>query len=516
MLAQLLVASLSAPCSAPDRCGDPSGDGPQAGGSAAREPASASDVARLAELLKRQDELILAHRVDLAQQDFEEGYASNDLHCDSSEQLLGRFDGFLHDHKEVTLESSVVRAERVGDWVVADVRRLFTGIRMIDDESIRDEDVETHVLHDVGGRLLIAATYENEAAKSARIDPVRRVWDARAELCYQVALPEPFVPVPRRGPGAALDELLLLDPADDATLGLMLFDPTVDQPLLDLMTCDLAAPDAKVLLEPRRFERAPAGMSGAFEAEVEYPPSSQPGRCRRTLTERVVYLSPDGRLVFALWLRAPPANFDRIKAKVDLLARSLRLSDVKAGRSFGTALLAANPRWNTLADGRLFRTDAAPVELVIPPGLAATPLFGDHVIRLRLRILDDPRSCLVVRLFPSGVDRYPADKILERSVQRMDAFACAEGRGGDSHRSNGTMDVLGLHGDWRGVEISCGDGTRRNYQIVAVDAGDCHVQVQVLPGSNKVDVQSGALKQVLDGLRLPAPPPDLPRAAAGK
>lgn len=516
VVALLLVT----PVKAPDLAFDPTGrfsDEPQVAAPAVRKAATAGDEQRVRELLARQDRCILDHRADLAKQDFDESYSSADLHCDSGEELLDRWDDYVHMHQEAALASDLLHAERVGDWIVADVRRCFTGVRLEDQGAVRDESFETHVLHDVAGKLRISATYDNEAKNAARIDRKGRIYDARDELLYQVSLPEPFVPLPRRGPGAALDELMLLDPADEATLGLMVYDPTIDEPLEHLLWRDCAEPDAKWRLEPRRLERLPLVFQEGIEAEVDCP--GRPGKGARCgpATERIVYLSPDGRIVFAFWLRCAPANFERLKPRFDQFVRSLKLGDHKRP-SFHAALLHANPRWNTL-DGNIFRAAAAtdqgpmpvelPVELIVPPLFAATPLLGDHVVRLRLRILEDPKSSIIVRFFPSGEDRIAAGALLDRSVRRMEAFACAEGKGGDSHRSDGTMDVLGRHGDWHEVEVACSDGSaggsRRSFQIVAVDVDDCHVQVQVLPGSDRIELQSHALKQVLDGLRVRAP-----------
>lgn len=148
--------------------------------------------------------------------------------------------------------------------------------------------------------------------------------------------------------------------------------------------------------------------------------------------------------------------------------------------------------------------------MVIPADLAATPLLGDHVLRLRLQLIEDLRSTIIVRVFPSGENRVSAKKLLENSVTRMNAFACAEGAGGDSKRLSGFKDVLGQHGDWNGVEIVCRDGTRRTYQIVAVDRADCHMQVQLIPGSHNIALQSAALSKVFAALRVGEEPAALP------
>jgi hypothetical protein len=476
-----------------------------------RLPASAKDLERVAALLHRQDDCILTHRADLAKEDFEASFVSPDLHCESGQELLDRWDDFLHAHRDAKLESVVVRADRVAEWLVAQVRRPFTGVALATEQPVHDESVETIVLHDVGGRLRIAAIYETAAAKAPRLDRERRSYDAHAELCYAVDWPEPFVPVTREGMGAALDELMLLDPADEARMGVVVFDPTIDQPLEELLWQDLADPGAKVTLEPRRFEKAPDGFPSAYCAESRCEPTAKSKDAKDpkdsspnsphgvAMAERDVYLSPDDRIVFAFYLTAPADRLAALAPKLDAFARSARLVGVKAPQSYAAAVLAANPRWNTLGAG-VFKV--APVELTIPRGLAATPLLGDRILRLRLRILEDPRSSLVVRVFPTGKNRIAAKDILEMSVKRMESFACAEGRGGDSHRSEGFMDVLGQKGDWRSVEIQCQNGSRRAYQIVAADRDDCHVQVQVLPGSDKVDVQSSYLKKVLDGLRV--------------
>jgi hypothetical protein len=506
-VASLLLLALACP-KVPDQCfatgpTGPAWDDAQGGGTAVRVAASADDQKRVEELFLRQDQAIVGHDLDTARKDFDESFSSSDYRCDSSDQLLERWQKFLDDHEDSGLSTKLLHAERVGEWIVADVHRKFTGLREGDEKPTTDDSIETHVLHDAGGRLLITAAYENEISKAPRIDRERRSYDARQDLCFQLrSLPEPFVPIPRRGPGAALDELLLVDPADDATLGMAVYDPTVDEPLLDLIWRDCADPEARWLLEPKKFDRLPAGITTAFEAEVECSGTMGPnGKRSKPACERAIYLSPDGRIVFALWLRSAPESFARVKRKVDELARSLQLTDVGPRMPYLSALLAKNRRWDTLKNG-VFRPESATVELPIPVGMVATPLLGDHVLRLRLRSLDDPKSSLIVRFFPGGEDRFPADKILERTVERMEAFACAEGAGGASHRTDGTTTVLGSTGDWRKIEIVCRDGSRRNYQIVAFESGDCHVQVQVLPGSGNVDKQADALTKVLESLRV--------------
>ena len=56
--------------------------------------------------------------------------------------------------------------------------------------------------------------------------------------------------------------------------------------------------------------------------------------------------------------------------------------------------------------------------------------------------------------------------------------------------------------DQKGIEIVCGDGSRRAYEIVAVDRDGCHVQVRLLPRSDRRVAQEAALQRVLDALRV--------------
>ncbi len=475
-------------------------DEPPTSGVVTRQVADPVDVARVEELVRRHDAAILGRDRASAAADFADGFESSDFHCRNAQELLDRFDAFVVANRDLQFESKVLQTERVGGFLVADVQRTVKATCNESGASVEETACETLVIDARGERLRIRGLFENESSKSARLDRVRRRYDGGDALLYSVALPEPFVPVPRTPPGAALDDLLLLDPAHDAQLGLMLFDPTLDQSLGDLLFSDLAGPTAKFLIEPARFERAPPAFSQAQVAEVEYAPGADAPDAP-TFRERAIYLSPDGRMIFAAWVRAPVAHFEAVKGKVDQLARSLRLADVRPGRPYSTALLDANPRWKTFTDG-IFRPDAAPIDLVLPTGLAATPLLGDHILRLRLRLLDDPNSTIIVRVFPRGEGRISAQSILEKSVARMVQFACAEGAGGDSKREEGFVDVLGAHGDWRGVEIRCQDGSRRSYQIVAVDHADCHVQVQMLPGSSQQQLQAAALRRVLEGLRV--------------
>lgn len=482
-------------------------DGPPAVAVAARQVVDGAERTRISELLARQDAAIVARDTATAAAGFAARFEARDYRCKSAAELLARFDAFVQANDGVAFSSKLLEAERVGGYLVADVQRTVTATCRESGEPFEESSCETIVFDARGSDLLICGLFENESGKAARIDRARRRYDAGAELLYGVALPEPFVPVPRAPPGAALDDLLLIDPAHDTQLGLMLFEPTLDQELDEQLFSDLASPTAKFLLEPTRFERAPPAIGKALVAEVEYAPGKDEPADALPYRERAIYLSPDGRMIFAAWLRAPAAQFEAMKGKVDQLARSLRLADVRPGRSYANALLEANPRWKTVTEG-IFRPEAAPIDLLIPAGLVATPLLGDHIVRLRLRLLDDPRSNIVVRVFPSGEGRISAQSILEKSVRRMEQYACAEGASGDSKREEGLVEVLGAQGDWRGVEIRCQDGSRRSYQIVALDHADCHVQVQVLPGSGQHELQSTALRKVLDGLcvRVEAPP----------
>ena len=489
-------------------------DGPPPAGAVARQPVDAGERARVEDLLARHDAAILGRDQAAAAALFAANFEAPDYRCKSGAELLARFDAFVQANEAITFASTVLQLERVGGFLVADVESEVHATCRETGAPFEELARETIVLDTRSEPWKLTGLFENESSKAARIDRTRRRYDAGESLLYTAALPEPFVPVPRAPPGAALDDLLLLDPAHSTQMGLMVFDPTIDQELDDQLFSDLAGPTARFLIEPVRFERAPPAFGKALVAEVEYSPEENAAPGAVAYRERAIYLSPDGNLLFAAWLRAPADQFDAVKGKVDQLARSLRLTDVRPGRSYSTALLEANPRWKTVVDG-IFRPEAAPIDLVIPPGLVATPLLGDHIVRLRLRLLDDPRSHIIVRVFPRGEGRISAQSILEKSVQRMEQFACAEGAGGDSKRQEGSIEVLGSHGDWRGVEIRCQDGTKRSYQIVALDHADCHVQVQLLPGSGQLELQSTALRKVLEGLRVRAEPTAPAGAAAG-
>src|SRR6185295_888389 len=195
--------------------------------------------------------------------------------------------------------------------------------------------------------------------------------------------PEPFVPVPREGPGAALDQTLFLDPADDAAMWVMPYDPTMQLGLDQLMAGDALDDCAEWNREPSRFKPLPPGFVEGFECEVHYRGDPTKGAMGSERLERVIYLSPDHRIVFALWLSAPPANFFRIKSKLDELAKSLRISGVRPGRTYAQTLFEQNRRWKTVENG-VFKTDLAPIELPIPKGFTAVPLAGDHILPLRL------------------------------------------------------------------------------------------------------------------------------------
>ncbi len=492
----LIVAAL-APVPGPDLAHCAADPEPQQAAPVSR-PATTEETAAVTAVLERQDRLVLARQRELAAADFAPDFRARDLDVDSPAALLERLDRFVDSHRDLKLATEVVRLTCVGDCLVADIVRRIDGVRRADESLSREEVHETAVLRRSGDQLLIRSFHDRAAELDCRLDRAARRYEV-GELCFCVKLPQPFVPIPRRAPGAGLDRLLLLDPVNDAELELMVFDPTIDAPLDEALLSDLVRPGSSVLLEPTRFEKAPPAFPQAFVAEIEHedPPPAAPRRFR----ERAIYLSPDRRITFAAWITAPVDRFDAVKGRVDELARSLRLADIKPGRPYHEGLIEANPRWRTLTDG-IFRPEAAPIDLVIPAGLAATPLLGDHVIRLRLSLIEDLRSTLVVRVFPKGEKRVAARKLLESSVQRMTAFACAEGVGGDSRRLSGVRQVLGQHGDWNGVEILCADGTRRTWQIVAVDRGDAHVQVQLRPGSGKIELQSAALTKVLEGLRV--------------
>ncbi|MBM4013689.1 MAG: hypothetical protein FJ293_01835 [Planctomycetes bacterium] len=495
-----LVFAALAPAPARDLARCPLDPEPHQAAPVAR-PGTVDETAAVAALLERQDRLVLARQRELAAADFAPDFRARDLDVESPAALLERLDRFVDSHRDLALATEVVRLTCVGDCLVADVVRKINGIRRADEAAIREEVHETAVLRRSGEQLRIRSFHDRAVEFDGRLDRAARRYEV-GDLCFGVKLPQPFVPIPRRAPGAALDRLLLLDPVNDVELELMVFDPTIDAPLDEALLSDLVRPGSTVLLEPTRFEKAPPAFPQAFVAELEYEETV--AAAPRQLRERAIYLSPDRRITFAAWITASADRFDAVKGGVDELVRSLRLTDIKPGRPYHEGLIDANPRWRTLTDG-IFRPAAAPIDLVIPAGLAATPLLGDHVIRLRLSLIEDLRSTIVVRVFPQGEKRVAASKLLESSVQRMTEFACAEGVGGDSRRLSGVRQVLGQHGDWNGVEILCADGTRRTWQIVAVDRGGAHVQVQLMPGSAKIELQSAALTKVLDGLRIREP-----------
>jgi len=484
-----------------DSCYAP-GDEPQAAAPEVHAlPASDDDRLRVAALMARQDELVLSHRGDLARADFIEDFTGSDWGCCTAEELLARWDDFLHDHEEgAQIRSDVQDVRRVGKGLVATVLRRFHGVRRCDDAAIDDASPETIVLRECEGSLKIAAIYETAAKRWPAFDRERRRYDRHADLAYSLSWPEPFVPVPRDGPGAALDQTLFLDPDDDAVMWAMVFDPTLQLGLAQLMSGDAMDGCAEWNREPRKYETPPPGFAEALECEVHYAADAARGALGGERLERSIYLSPDHRMVFALGVSAPPATFFRVKGKVDEVVRSLRLAGVRGGRTWTDTLFELNPRWKTVERG-LFRSETAPIELPIPAGFNAVPLAGDHILRIRLELADDPGTSVLVRVFPPGEDRIPADKILERSIQHMLDLACSQGQS-TSLRTSKTVDVLGRHGDLNGVEIVCGDGSRRAYEIVAVDRDDCHVQVQLLPRSDRRVAQEAALRRVLDGLRV--------------
>jgi hypothetical protein len=462
--------------------------------------ADAADRARVAELMARQDQLVLAHRGDLAAKDFTESFCACDWNCDSSRELLDRWDDYLHDHDDATIHTEIHDLHRVGETLVATVNRRFHGVRIEDGKAVDDDSAETLVLKPCEGQLKIDAIYETNARRFASLDRERRAYDRSADLSYTLQWPDSFVAVAREGPGAAMDQVLFLDPHDDAVMGLMVFDPTLECDLMQLMTGDCLDGSAEWNREPRRFLHPPAGFIESWEAEIYHKADPTRGAAGRESMGRVIYLSPDRRMVFALWIDAPPATFFGVRGKLDELARSIRLCGLRPGRSYTQAVFAQNPRWGTVADG-LFRAAAAPIELPIPPGMQALPLAGDHILRLRLELEDDPGTSLLVRIFPPGEDRISADRILDLSVNHMIDVACAQSSGGTT-RTSKTVDVLGRHGEMNGVEISCRDGSRRDYEIVAVDREECHVQVQILPGSDQRAKQKAALERVLAALRV--------------
>ena len=463
-------------------------------------PASDADRKRVAELMKRQDHCVLEHRGDLARADFTDDFFSPDWNCDSSKELLDRWDDYLHDHHDASICSEIGDVRRVGSGLVVAASRRFTGTRVRDDKRVDERSCETLVLRDCDGALKIAAIYETAAGREASFARDCRSYDRRADLAFSLAWPEPFVPVPREGPGAALDQVLFLDPQDDAVLLFMAFDPTMKLELEKLMAGDLLDCNAEWIREPRAPQQRPTGFAEALEAEVHYRADPSMGWMGRERLERAIYLSPDHRIVFCCWVSAPPATYYNVRSKVDELVRSLRVSNVRSDRSYADVLFDQNPRWKTVTDG-LFRTDAAAIELPIPAGLDAVPLAGDHILRLRLEVKEDPGSALLLRIFPPGQDRVSAHRILEHAVQRMLDLACSEGEG-DSTRTQSTVDVLGRHGDVSRVEVACRDGSRRAWEIVAVDRDECHIQVQILPRSDRKELHEALLKSVLAALRV--------------
>src|SRR5262249_9224288 len=63
-------------------------------------PASDDDRLRVAALMARQDELVLTHRGDLAREDFAADFSGTDWGCCTADELLARWDDYLHAHED--------------------------------------------------------------------------------------------------------------------------------------------------------------------------------------------------------------------------------------------------------------------------------------------------------------------------------------------------------------------------------------------------------------------------------
>ncbi|MSR47492.1 MAG: hypothetical protein EXS13_10605 [Planctomycetes bacterium] len=330
MAIELLLFLTLACCRTPELARSAFDPEPQ-GGAPSRRVATAPEVDRIRDLLHETDRRILARATAAVENPTEELRASAlaeaiaaftpdfeapDFGVKTAAELIERFDGFLETHREVTFGAEVERAERVGDCFVVDVRRTIDAVQCCDGSAIREQTCETVVLKPIaaklgGSTLKIAAIYEHDAAKAALIDRSRRIYDATAELHFSLKLPEPFVAVPRAPPGAALDKLLLLDPADDAVLELMLYDPTIDQSLGELLYSDISMPSSEFLQTPMPFEKAPPAFVQAMYAEVEFPADPSPTATDASAAplrlnhQRAIYLTP-GRPYHAALVEANP------------------------------------------------------------------------------------------------------------------------------------------------------------------------------------------------------------------
>jgi hypothetical protein len=458
-----------------------------------RQPVSDEAAQDIAAFLARHDRLLEAGDLGALRELYADDFCSADLEDYSAEEMLQHWSTLRRKLPDLTLRSHLNRITRLGNYYSVCCCRILEAHE--GGETVKDDLCQALILRSTPPHLEIVGIHEIDHDKLGWLDDagIRYVPPA---LGFEVDYPEGYFAIPHQSRGAELDHVRFVQPDLHAELSISFLDPTLPLDLEQAIRCDLGEIDGYRRTWVKEPAAAEIAEFDAFQATARYEAvAGAGGRFCDCLTS-CLYLSPDGRLLFALRLRAPAATFERCREALWKTASTLRL---RTGVRYPESLFDADPQLGRL-DSRTYHPGDAPFSLDVPDALDPVPLAGRAIHRLRMSCRQRPSTQIVVLAFPPEFTR-SAEGMLALSERRLE----------EQHRDAGLVlrrrtviprEVLSSAATQVSLEFESA-GTPRVFSVVAFDLDDHHVQVRLFPADGAVEADEQLLAEVLRGFRRP-------------
>ena len=459
--------------------------------------------ARLDQLLQEHDAAIVRGDADRLREMYADDFRCQDLGVHTGEQMISSWLELHHRFRKLTLKTRVLHVDRLNSVAAVTCSRPFTGIDRESDNRVSDDFGMTFLIaldQGVPGTLFAAFLNGDQGDGIDRSD--RQFLSESLDVAFD--LPESLLPISRSPTGASLMELLLIDPVHSLRLQVIVHQSSYPTCLVRALSCDSPVQrieHLKWLSKPREvLSHEPFLLAASCEF---YLPTDVSGReLEEPWHHRMLYLSEDGEVLVQLIADGPRGSFQHLRDAIETISGSIRWAHDPgadtASLHHAQRLLKLNPHWNTVENG-IFRHPWVELSMIVPSGLHATPLAGDREIRMRLVLDDDPGTSMCLTIYECG-DHSPCPE--KEAKNLLSAITCVMCRPGTSPRPKQIekMQLLDTTGVCVVLPMVCAAGMVHTHRALALTRPPHHLQLQLVPASEKKELQEELFQQTLTAL----------------
>lgn len=462
-----------------------------------RAPISAEATASIEEFLQLHDRLVQEGNLVELRELYADDFYAPDLGDYSPEEILQHWNRLHRHFRSFQLRSLPRRIVHLGEYYsVCCCRPLVAELA---GRPVEEDLCQTLILRLDGSRLEIVGIHEIDHEKLQWLKDDRVAY-APEPLGYRLRYPGEFFAIPHQTHGGELDHVRFVKPSLHAELSLSLMDPTLPMSLEESVREDLGELEGfrrSWVHPPRPVDAVQDQLTGwdGYFATARYdsitgPASSVFGHCQTSS----LYLTRDGRLLFALHLQAPVDSYEACREELWRLARSIEITVPEAERV--SRLFAENPDFARMV-GERYVPGGGAVALRVAETFHATPLAGRDIDRLRLTSPEDAGTQLLFLAFPLAY-RTSEGALVGAAERRVDRLA----RSRDQELLRRAENQIVVAGEMAtSVRLTYRSGAEeRTYCIVGFDCGEFHYQIRLYPASDATETQERLLAAVAAGL----------------